>query len=98
MTVPRNFRRNSPIPRVLNLHYEDLDSEEVEARRGYGVTRVVKAVYHLVKGDHVSREIIEQAIHEGVQGGLIREKERLAAMEESELPCWTRNLFANSHN
>ena len=97
MTVPRDFRRNSTIPKMLNLHYEDLHSEAIETRRGYRVTRVAKAIYDLAKEDRVSREIIEQAIHEGIRRGLITESERQAKIESSEIPSWTRQLFANSH-
>lgn len=75
MTVPRAFRRNSEIPKILVLHYSDLSKTDVEAGRGFSMTRPLPTILELLKTEAVSRDILGQALREGLQRGLITQAE-----------------------
>src|SRR5260370_6189653 len=45
MTVPRSFRRNSEIPRVLVLHFADLPQSDIGAAHGVRVTRPMRTIF-----------------------------------------------------
>ena len=96
MTVPRSFRRNSTIPPILSLHFASLEANEVEQRQGYRVTRPFKTIFDLCQQDRVSREIVEQAVIEGVNRGLISEKSRKQGMVDDAFPDWAKSIFEKS--
>ena len=75
MTVPRHFRRNSGIPEVLSLHRSDLSESDVEQMHGVRVTRPLRSVLDLLQSGHLDRNLIRQAIEEGMRRGLISEKQ-----------------------
>ena len=52
-----------------------LDKKEVEQRQGFAVTRPLRAIADLAAAESVSRDIIEQALTEGRQRGLITVRE-----------------------
>jgi hypothetical protein len=53
MTVPRGFRRNSKIPRVLVLHFADLPQSEIGIAHGVRVTRPMRTILDLLQGGEV---------------------------------------------
>jgi hypothetical protein len=71
MTIPTTFRRTAKVPKVLELHRADLVPGEIEQRRGFAVVRPFKAIAQLAADEEVSREIVEQALVEGRERGLI---------------------------
>src|SRR5690348_11743247 len=71
MTVPHTFRRNAETPKILVLHRANLDEKDVVQRHGFAVTRPLRAIADLAVAESVSRDIIEQALTEGRQRGLI---------------------------
>lgn len=71
MTVPLSFRRNAPIPDILVLHRGYLAPEDCEERRGYRVTRPLRAVADLLADASVSKEHLRQALGQGLDSGLI---------------------------
>ena len=75
MTVPRTFRRNSEIPRVLALHFADLPQNDIGAAHGVGVTRPMRTILDLVAGGEMTLSTIRQALREGLRRGLIRRSE-----------------------
>jgi predicted transcriptional regulator of viral defense system len=40
LTVPKNFRRNSIIPGIVELHYRDLPENEIQAGPGHAAHRI----------------------------------------------------------
>src|SRR5271155_6077792 len=50
MTVPRRFRRNSKIPRVLVLHFADLPESDIGVAHGVRVTRPMRTILDLLEG------------------------------------------------
>jgi predicted transcriptional regulator of viral defense system len=79
MTVPTGFRRNSRIPRVLVLHYDDLPERDSEVVRGVRVTKALRTVLDLLAVGDVPPSVLRQALGDGLRRGLIRRSEIAAA-------------------
>jgi predicted transcriptional regulator of viral defense system len=79
MTVPRNFRRNSEIPRVLVLHFADLPESDIGVGHGVRVTRPMRTILDLLEGGEVPAATLRQALRAGLRRGLIRRSEIAAA-------------------
>src|SRR6202051_2567508 len=50
MTVPKSFRRNSEIPRVLVLHFADLPQSDIGSVHGGGGARPLRTILDLHEG------------------------------------------------
>src|SRR6266849_1980656 len=75
MTVPRSFRRNSEIPRVLVLHFADLSQNDIGAAHGVRVTKPLRTMLDLLEGGEVPPATLREALREGLRRGLIRRTE-----------------------
>ena len=75
MTVPKDFRRNSEIPRVLVLHFASLPQSDIGAVHGVRVTKPMRTILDLLEGGDVPVAILRQALREGLRQGLIRRNE-----------------------
>jgi predicted transcriptional regulator of viral defense system len=75
MTVPKGFRRNSDIPRVLVLHFADLPQSGIGVAHGVRVTRPMRTILDLLEGGDVPSATLRQAMREGLRRGLIRRTE-----------------------
>jgi hypothetical protein len=75
MTVPRNFRRNAAVPKVLELHYANLRPTDVEDRLGYRLTKPLKTLTDLIRAATLPKAILRSAFAEASQTGLITESE-----------------------
>ncbi|MBU0715067.1 MAG: hypothetical protein KJ964_06895 [Verrucomicrobia bacterium] len=93
MTVPPNFRRNSPIPRVLTLHRALLEESDIQGMPGFKVTTPFRTVLDIVEAGTVSREIVGQAIREARARGLMTLAESATARKRRDLPRWVNELF-----
>lgn len=71
MTVPRRFRRSSEIPSILVLHYADLPDDSVDHAWGVQITRPVDTIADLLREGSLSRDILQQAMREGLRRGLL---------------------------
>jgi len=83
MTVPTGFRRNSEIPQILVLYYDDLPQRDIEAIDGVQVTKVLRTVLDLLTAGDVSPSLLRQALREGLRRGLIRRSEITEARNHS---------------
>jgi len=75
VTVPMAFRRSSDIPVVLVLHRADLPPEDVERMQGFQVTRPLPTLLDLIDAETISWDFIEQALQQGLQRGLITQRD-----------------------
>lgn len=75
MTVPKSFRRNSKIPKVLKLHYSDLTKNMIQESRGFFVTKVGRTLSDIIQCGWVSFDLIRQAVLEALSKGLIQKWE-----------------------
>ena len=79
MTVPRSFRRNSEVPRVLVLHFADLPQSDIEVVHGVRTTRPMRTILDVLAGGKVPLAALQQALREGLRRGLIRRSEIVEA-------------------
>ncbi len=89
MSVPKAFRRNSRLPKVLVLHYEDIPAADCVTMRGFRVQRPLAAVIELFESGEVSEDILRQAVQEGVKRGVIP----LSEIKSAKLPPKIREKF-----
>ena len=82
MTVPKSFRRNSQIPRALVLHYGNLPETDIESIQGIRATKPLRTVIDLLLEGRVSKDILIQALREGLRRGLISQ----TAIKQASLP------------
>jgi hypothetical protein len=93
MTVPRSFRRNSEIPRVLAPHFADLPQSDIGAAYGVRVTKPMRTILDLLAGEEVPPATLRQAVREGLRRGLIRRNEMAEARKHLADSKQLRNLF-----
>ncbi|MCX6906666.1 MAG: hypothetical protein NTY01_01345 [Verrucomicrobia bacterium] len=94
MTVPASFRRNSGIPAVLVLHWADLDKTDVEDMRGVRVAKPLKTICTLAEEDVVSRDLVSQAVEEGMQRGLFTRGELRRVASRPQTPAWLAKVLS----
>ena len=75
MIVPKSFRRNSEIPRVVVLHFADLPQSDIGVAHGVRVTKPMRTILDLLEGGDVPPAALRQALREGLRRGLIRRSE-----------------------
>jgi predicted transcriptional regulator of viral defense system len=75
MTVPMSFRRNSKIPRVLVLHYDDVPERDTEVVYGVRVTKALRTILDLLAAGNVPLSMLRQGLREGLRRGLVRRGE-----------------------
>jgi predicted transcriptional regulator of viral defense system len=75
MTVPKSFRRNSEIPRVLILYFADLPNNDIGATHGVRVTTPMRTMLDLIEGGEMPPATLREALREGLRRGLIRGSE-----------------------
>jgi hypothetical protein len=88
LTVPPDFRRNSPIPQVLVLHRAKLAERDVQTLGGFRVTRPFPTLVTLAREGSLAQDLLEQALDEGLQRGLILRQEVKQAKADPSLPAW----------
>ncbi len=96
MTVPTTFRRNAKTPKILVLHRATLDGKDIEQRQGFKVTRPLRSIVELAAAESVSQDIVEQALAESRQRGLIPVREVTELRRQGSLPKWFDDLFATT--
>jgi predicted transcriptional regulator of viral defense system len=71
MTVPKNFRRNSAKPDIIELHLSTLKSNEVDYIHGVRVTKPLKTIVDIIKDENLTDDLIKQAVVEATNKGMI---------------------------
>jgi predicted transcriptional regulator of viral defense system len=71
MTVPKNFRRNSVKPDIIELHLSTLKSNEVDYIHGVRVTKPLKTIVDIIKDENLTDDLIKQAVVEATNKGMI---------------------------
>jgi hypothetical protein len=94
MTVPSTFRRSARVPKILVLHRASLNENDIEKRQGFAVTRPLRAIADLVAVESTSHDIVEQALTEGRQRGLITIREISELRHQGQFPKWFAELLA----
>jgi len=96
MTVPAAFRRRAKPPKILVLHRASLDEKDIEQRQGFAVTRPLRAIVDVASAESASRDIIEQALTQGRQRGLITVRQMSELNRHGHFPKWFDELLAEN--
>lgn len=89
MTVPLNFRRRKEVPKILCLHRGNLIHSDVEERQGYRVTTPLRTIIDCIAEGSVADNFLAQAIHQGLDRGLILKSE-LKAIGQTQLDVYQK--------
>ncbi len=71
MSVPKNFRKNSEIPEILQLHKLNLSKSDVQTINGLKVMTPLKTLLQLAVEGKTSVEILEAGVKEALARGMI---------------------------
>ena len=96
MTVPAAFRRRAKPPKMLVLHRASLDEKDIEQRQGFAVTRPLRAIVDVASAESASRDIIEQALTQGRQRGLITVRQMSELNRHGHFPRWFDELLVEN--
>lgn len=91
MTVPKSFRRNSKIPKILKLHFADLTKEMIQESRGFRVTKIGRTISDIIQCGWVPFDIVRQAILESYQKGLMQKWEIESTINHVQVSQETHN-------
>ena len=91
MTVPKNFRRNSRIPDVLVLHYNDISQNETVHMYGVKITNPIRTIMDIITEGNLSEDLLIQAIEEAINRGIVTKR----ALKEARQTNKTFNDFMN---
>ena len=94
LTVPVAFRRKTKIPKILVLHRANLGSQDIEQRQGFAVTRPLRTIADLAAAESISRDLIEQALAQARQRGLVTVLEMSELRRQGQFPKWFDQLLA----
>lgn len=86
MTVPKSFRRNSKIPKILKLHFVDLTPAMIHQSRGFLITKPGRTLSDVIQCGWVSFDIIRQAALESVTKGLLQKWEIESIINHVQVP------------
>jgi len=75
MTVPKRFRRNSTIPKVLVLHKADLAPADSQDILGVRASTPLRTMADLIADGKTDRTILKQALTEGLARGLVTRRQ-----------------------
>lgn len=91
LTVPKRFRRGTPMPKVLRLHYADVPSSDREVIDRVPVTKALRTILDLWGEGNTPKPLLTAAFREGLRRGIITRSEvRRAAAN----PDWKEMLQA----
>ena len=93
MTVPPGFRRNGETPGVLVLHKARLSPADVIRERGYALTRPMRAILDCAANGDADRDLLQQALEQGLLRGLITRPELKRAKSMEGLPAWLTKML-----
>lgn len=71
MTVPKNFRRNSQLPPLLILYFDDIPADKTDHMHGVKVASPMRTIMDIINEGTYSNNMIMQSISEALSRGLI---------------------------
>ena len=71
MTVPRGFRRNAAIPKILVLHFDTVALNEIGEMQGVAITTPIRTLIDVINERTLTGDLLEQAVTQCLQQGLV---------------------------
>ena len=84
LTVPANFRRGVPIPRVLRLHHGDIRAEEQEILYGVPVTTAMRTILDVWQERSLPKQALRAAYRDAIKRGAITKTQVAASQRDTE--------------
>ena len=84
LTVPANFRRGVPIPRVLRLHYADIRAEDGEILFGVPVTNAMRTILDVWKEGSLPKQALRAAYRDAMKRGAITRTQVAVSQRDTE--------------
>ena len=75
LTVPTTFRRSSDTPKEICLHKGTLNDKGIKGFYGMKITTPIRTIVDLMTEGKIGPELIKQAVKQGLQKGLINQKQ-----------------------
>lgn len=75
MTVPRSFRKGTPLPRNIVLYRAELPKSDVSEFQGYCITKPVRTIRDMLEAGAMHPQDIKEGLRQAVQKGLITHQE-----------------------
>ncbi len=100
MSVPVRFRKGTPIPKNLHLHFIDIPRSDVEERQGYRVTTPIRTLIDVIQEGKLSNEHIAQIVKQALEKGLatIKEMQQISEWAKSNGKSEIFKIISNSIN
>lgn len=89
MSVPKSFRKSTPIPEILRLYYQDIHAKDIGSVEGVLVTKPLRTLIDLIVTSRTSLEFVEQAFHEALSRGLLIKRD----LSSGEVPAEAKKIF-----
>jgi len=85
LAVPTTFRKGTPIPAVLSLHFEDVPDRERETIHGVPVTKALRTILDVWPTGAVPQTELKRAFLESRRSGKITTSELTKARKEPQV-------------
>ena len=73
-TVPKSFRKTARTPKGLVLYKEDINRKFISSYNGFKITTPIKTLLDIHQRGSISIDLIEQAVRQALQRGLVTKK------------------------
>lgn len=94
MTVPASFRRGTPAPKILRLHYGRILEPEGEVLSGVPVTNALRTILDLWEESSLPKDTLRQAFLEARSSGKITKKQTSELLLDSRFASVAQELEA----
>lgn len=94
MTVPTSFRRGTPVPKILRLHYGRISEPEREVLSGVPVTNALRTILDLWEEGSLPKDTLRQAFLQARSSGKITKKQASELLHDSRFASIARELEA----
>lgn len=84
LTVPPHFRRGTPIPKVLRLHYDDVPPGDQEIIFGVPVTNAIRTILDVWTERSLPQPDLREAFREAMKRGAITKTQIENCQKDSE--------------
>src|SRR5258708_4092610 len=84
LTVPANFRRGVPIPRILRLHYGDIRAEDRENLYGVPVTNAIRTILDVWQEGSLPKPALRAAYLDAMKRGTITKTQVAVSQKDTE--------------
>ena len=92
MTVPASFRRGTPVPKILRLHYGRISEPEREVLFGVPVTNALRTILDLWEEGSLPKDTLRQAFLQARSSGKITKKQASQLLHDSRFATVAREL------